>query len=65
MRYGEDDRESDNVEDRRGERGPMFRFPGGGGEGRTVQIPLTGGSLGTLIVIGLILCGFGLQSEYT
>ena len=33
----------------------MFRFPGSGGEGRTVQIPLTGGSLGTLIVIGLIL----------
>ena len=32
MRYGEDDRESDNVEDRRGEGGGgMFRGGGGGG----------------------------------
>ena len=60
MRYGEDDRESDNVEDRRGQGGPMFPFPGGGG-GRTVQIPLTGGSLGTLLVIGLILWAVGIN----
>ena len=60
MRYGEDDRESDNVEDRRGQRGPMFPFPGSGG-GRTVQIPLTGGSIGTLIVIGLILWAVGIN----
>ena len=59
MRYGEDDRESDNVEDRRGQGGPMFPFPGGGG--RTVQIPLTGGSLGTLLVIGLILWAMGIN----
>ena len=61
MRYGEGDRESDNVEDRRGQRGPMFPFPGSGGDGRTVQIPLTGGSLGTLIVIGLILWAMGIN----
>jgi uncharacterized protein len=61
MRYGEDDRESDNVEDRRGQRGPMFPFPGSGGDGRTVQIPLTGGSLGTLLVIGLILWALGIN----
>ncbi|HUJ38542.1 MAG TPA: neutral zinc metallopeptidase [Hyphomicrobium sp.] len=61
MRYGEDDRQSDNVEDRRGERGPMFPFPGGDGDGRAIQIPLTGGSLGTLIVIGLILWALGIN----
>jgi predicted metalloprotease len=62
MRYGEDDRQSDNVEDRRGQRGPMFPFPGGGdGDGRVIQIPLTGGSLGTLIVIGLILWALGIN----
>ena len=61
MRYGEDDRESTNVEDRRDEGGPMFPFPGSGGEGRTIQIPLTGGSLGTLIVIGLILWAMGIN----
>ena len=32
MRYGDEDRESENVEDRRGERGPVGScFPGGGG----------------------------------
>jgi predicted metalloprotease len=41
----------------------MFRFPGGGGDGdgRVIQIPLTGGSLGTLIVIGLILWAVGIN----
>ncbi len=63
MRYGDDDRESGNVEDRRGERGPMFRFPmgRGGGDGRAIQIPLTGRSLGMLIVIGLILWAVGIN----
>ena len=30
MRYDQNDRESSNVEDRRGEGGGGFRFPGGG-----------------------------------
>ena len=61
MRYGDEDRESENVEDRRSERGPMFRFPrgfpGGGAEGTRIQIPIGGGgvSLTTLIVIGVIM----------
>ncbi len=63
MRYGEDDRESRNVEDRRSERGPMFRFPSGMGEGRRVRIPLGGGgmSLGTLLIIGVLLMLFGIN----
>lgn len=62
MRYGDDDRESNNVEDRRSERGPMFRFPGGG-QGRTVQIPIGGGgiSLGTLVIIGVIMLFLGIN----
>jgi len=39
MRYGEEDRQSDNVEDRRGEGGGgMFRGGGGG-----IPIPIGGG----------------------
>ena len=54
MRYGDEDRESENVEDRRGERGPMFRFPRGfpaAADGTRIQIPIGGGgvSLTTLI----------------
>ena len=62
MRYGDEDRESNNVEDRRSERGPMFRFPGGG-QGRTVQIPIGGGgiSLGTLVIIGVIMLFLGIN----
>lgn len=62
MRYGDEDRESNNVEDRRSERGPMFRFPGGG-QGRTVQIPIGGGgiSLGTLVIIGVIMLALGVN----
>jgi len=62
MRYGDEDRESNNVEDRRSERGPMFRFPGGG-QGRTVQIPIGGGgiSLGTLVIIGIIMLFLGIN----
>jgi uncharacterized protein len=52
MRYGEADRESDQVEDRRGDRGGMF--PGGGGG---VLIPIGGGGrglgLGWLLIIGI------------
>jgi predicted metalloprotease len=59
MRYGEDDRESRNVEDRRSERGTMFRFPAG----RSVQIPLGGSGmgLGTLLAIGIILLLVGVD----
>ena len=64
MRYSDEDRESENVEDRRGERGPMFRFPGGDGEGTRIQIPIGGGgglSLGALVVIGIILLLLGIN----
>ena len=53
MRYGEDDRESDNVEDRRGEGGGgMFRGGGGGG----IPFPIGGGGLSitSLLVIGAV-----------
>jgi hypothetical protein len=60
MRYGDEDRESENVEDRRGERGPMFRFPGGGG-GQRIQIPLSGGGLTTLLIIGAIMLFLGIN----
>lgn len=67
MRYGDDDRESNNVEDRRSERGPMFRFPrgfpGGGTEGTRIQIPVGGGgiSLTTLVIIGVIMLFLGIN----
>src|SRR5262245_18026642 len=65
MRYGDEDRESENVEDRRGQRGPMFRFPGSGGDGGTrIQIPIGGSggiSLGTLLIIGIILMVLGVN----
>ncbi len=65
MRYGDEDRESENVEDRRGQRGG-FRFPGGfpgGGEGTRIQIPIGGGgmSLSTIIIIGVILMLLGVN----
>jgi hypothetical protein len=63
MRYGDEDRESNNVEDRRGQRGPMFRFPGGGGDGTRIQIPIGGGgiSLSTLVIIGVIMLFLGIN----
>ena len=67
MRYGDEDRESENVEDRRSERGPMFRFPrgfpGGGADGTRIQIPIGGGgvSLTTLIIIGVIMWFLGIN----
>ena len=58
MRYGEADRESDQVEDRRG-RGGIF--PGGGGG---VVIPVGGGrglGLGWILLIGLGLLLLGIN----
>ena len=61
MRYGQGDRESENVEDRRGRGG----FPGSGGfpMGRGIPIPIGGGgmSLGTLIVVGVICLLLGIN----
>lgn len=56
MRYGEDDRQSDNVEDRRGEGGGGF--PRGG-----IPIPLGGGglSLGSLVLIGIVCLALGIN----
>src|SRR5688572_26817404 len=62
MRYEDDDRQSSNVEDRRGQRGGGFRFPGGGGRG--VQIPIGGRggmSLTSLLIIGAIMLFFGIN----
>jgi hypothetical protein len=62
MRYSDEDRESQNVEDRRGERGGgMFPFPGGGG-GR-IPIPIGGGGLSitTLLIIGAICLLLGIN----
>ena len=65
MRYDDNDRESDNVEDRRSQGGGGgFRFPGGGGGGG-FQIPMGRGgggfSITTLLVIGAIMLLFGLN----
>src|SRR5262245_8183355 len=60
MRYDERDRESRNVEDRRGEDGGMFPFP----SGRGIQIPIGGRggiSLTTLLIIGAIMLFFGIN----
>ena len=64
MRYDETDRESDNIEDRRGQ-GGGFRFPFPGG-GQRVQIPMPGGrgggiSLTTLLIIGGLMLLFGIN----
>lgn len=60
MRYDDQDNESSNVEDRRGQGGGGFRFPGGGGNG--IQIPIGGGmSLTTLLIIGGIMLLFGIN----
>jgi hypothetical protein len=55
MRYDEQDRESRNVEDRRGQGGGMF----GGGGG--LRIPMGGGGMSftTLLIIGAIMLLFG------
>ena len=73
MRYDENDRESSNVDDRRGQGGGgMFRFPGsmGGRGGRRVRIPFPSGrggrrggglSLISLLVIGGIMLMLGIN----
>ncbi len=59
MRYGEEDRESKNVEDRRDEGGGS-PFPGGRGG---FQIPIGGGgfSLTTLLIIGALMLFMGIN----
>ena len=58
MRYDEQDKESSNVEDRRGQRGGGFGFPGGG-----IQIPIGGGGMSftTLLILGAIMLLFGIN----
>jgi predicted metalloprotease len=62
MRYDESDRESKNVEDRRGQDdgGGGFPFPGGRGG---MQIPIGGGgfSITTLLIIGAVMLFFGIN----
>src|SRR5688572_3417238 len=65
MRYDDQDRESKNLEDRRGQSGGGFRFPlpGGGGRGG-MQIPMGGRggfSLTTLLIIGAVMLLFGIN----
>jgi predicted metalloprotease len=58
MRYEDNDRESSNVEDRRGQ-GSGMRFPGGG-----IQIPIGGRggmSFTTLLILGAIMLFFGIN----
>ena len=71
MRYGDDDPESRNVEDRRGRGGGFrmpggFGFPGGRSRGRQIRIPMGGGrgggfSITTLLIIGAIMMFFGIN----
>lgn len=61
MRYDEQDRQSSNVEDRRGRGGGGFRMPGGG---RGIRIPVGGRggfSITTLLIIGAIMLLFGIN----
>ncbi|MCB1526112.1 MAG: neutral zinc metallopeptidase [Hyphomicrobiaceae bacterium] len=58
MRYDDQDRESRNVEDRRGQGG--FPFPGG----RGVRIPIGGRggfSITTLLILGAVMLFFGIN----
>lgn len=59
MRYDDQDRESKNVEDRRGQGGGGFQLPGG----RGIQIPIGGGgmSITTMLIVGAIMLLFGLN----
>lgn len=64
MRYEDDDRQSNNVDDRRGQGGGPFRFPGGGGGARGIQIPIGGRggmSLTSLLILGAIMLFFGIN----
>ena len=61
MRYDESDRESKNVEDRRGQ-GGGFRFPGGGNGGFRIPIGGSGGmSITSLLIIGAIMLFMGIN----
>jgi uncharacterized protein len=57
MKYDQNDRESQNVEDKRGE-GGGFGFPGGG-----LRIPIGGGgmSLTSLLIIGALMLFMGIN----
>ena len=60
MRYEDQDRQSENVEDRRGQGGGGFPFPGGRGGGIRIPIGGRGGmSLTTMIIMGVILWMLG------
>jgi hypothetical protein len=63
MRYDDSDRESKNVDDRRGEGGGGFPFPmGQGGRGFRIPIGGKGGmSLTSLLIIGAIMLFFGIN----
>ena len=63
MRYDQNDQESKNVEDRRGDdagSGGGFPFPGGRGG---IQIPIGGGgfSLTSMLIIGALMLLFGIN----
>jgi len=60
MRYDDQDRESSNVEDRRGEGGGTM-FPGAGGGGIPIPLGRGGFSLTTLLIIGAVMLLFGLN----
>jgi hypothetical protein len=59
MRYGEGDRESEYVEDRRGEGGGGRAFP----RGMPIPLPMGGGglSIGTLLLIGVVCLLLGIN----
>jgi uncharacterized protein len=59
MRYDQNDRESSNIEDRRGQDSPGgSQFPGGG-----IQIPIGRGgfSVTTLLILGAVMLFFGIN----
>ena len=63
MRYDDQDRESKNVEDRRGQRGG-FGFPGMGSGGRQIRIPMGRGgglSLTSMLILGALMLFFGIN----
>src|SRR5262245_40421052 len=62
MRYDDQDRESSNVEDRRGQSdGGGGMFGGGGGGGIPIPIGRGGFSFTTMIIIGVLMLLFGLN----
>lgn len=65
MRYNEGDRESENVEDRRGQSGHPFPFPSRGSRRVRVPLPIGGRggglSLTTLLILGAIMLVLGVN----